>query len=103
MDDYIIDHPYGRSSLLWAASDGRHRPASHPLARDRARNAAKAAPSAQQVYGYQVRAERQARGWSQRALAALIGVDPVTIRHWESGTNQPTEQHRRTLAEVFAR
>jgi transcriptional regulator with XRE-family HTH domain len=43
---------------------------------------------------------RRSRGLSQEALAAKVGVDPKTVRRWESGETRsgPQPWHRTTLA-----
>ena len=43
---------------------------------------------------------RQERGWSQRRLAAELGVDHATVGRWESGASEPTAALRVRL-EVF--
>lgn len=44
---------------------------------------------------------REARGWDRAYLARLLGVTPITIRRWESGTSEPEGDHRRQLVRVF--
>ena len=39
--------------------------------------------------GSDVRKWREARGLSQRRLAALLGVDTVTVYRWEAGDRKP--------------
>ena len=38
-----------------------------------------------EIYVSQVKKLREARGLTQRQLADIVGVDPSTIRNWESG------------------
>jgi len=38
-----------------------------------------------EIYVSRVKQLREAKGLTQRQLADIIGVDPSTIRNWESG------------------
>jgi transcriptional regulator with XRE-family HTH domain len=48
-----------------------------------------------------VAARRQARGLTQREMAERLGVDPSTLRDWESGHHQPTEASLNRIAGFF--
>ena len=49
-----------------------------------------------------IRALRLAAGLTQRQLAEAMGVNHMSIYHWESGRNEPSARQLRALAEVFA-
>lgn len=40
-----------------------------------------------EIYVSKVKELREAKGMTQRQLADIVGVDPSTIRNWESGRN----------------
>ncbi len=48
-----------------------------------------------------IRELRQAADWSQRDLAARIGVSHMSVSHWETGRNEPSARQLRLLAEAF--
>ncbi len=48
-----------------------------------------------------IRALRQARGWTQFALALRIGVQPQAVNLWERGRRLPQVAPLRKLGEVF--
>ena len=48
-----------------------------------------------------LKAIRRQRGWSQRHLAADLGVDGSTVQHWEAGKEPHRLRSRRLLAELF--
>jgi predicted transcriptional regulator len=48
-----------------------------------------------------VRAWRDYRGLSQRALAAKVGIDPSMVARWEAGRNLPRLPELRRLAEAL--
>ena len=48
-----------------------------------------------------IRELRQARGWTQFALALKIGVQPQAVSLWESGRRVPQVPQLRTLGELF--
>lgn len=48
-----------------------------------------------------LRSARQERGWSQRRLAELVGVEEQTIRTWERGTRIPSLEFRTRLCQIF--
>lgn len=49
----------------------------------------------------QIRKERQLRGWTQRQLAAYLGVWSTTIKNWEAGGTVMAIAHRRLLAKFL--
>jgi len=51
------------------------------------------------VYGYQIRHERQARGLSQDELARELGVATGTVARWEQGGAEPTGLYRQKVEE----
>lgn len=44
---------------------------------------------------------RETHGLSQRTLAQVLGVDPLTLRRWEKDQYQPTKQLREQLEQMF--
>lgn len=44
---------------------------------------------------------REARGWTQLALANKLGITPSTVYKWESGRNEPKVMQLRAVAKVF--
>lgn len=44
---------------------------------------------------------REKAGYSQKALGALVGIDPITIWRWEKGKNTPTSENLHALAEAL--
>ena len=48
-----------------------------------------------------IRGLRQARGWTQFALALKVGVYPPAVSFWETGRRTPQVAHLRTLGQVF--
>jgi transcriptional regulator with XRE-family HTH domain len=50
--------------------------------------------------GVEVREWRTARGLSQKRLAALLGVDVVTIYRWEAGDRNPPVLLERALRDL---
>jgi transcriptional regulator with XRE-family HTH domain len=50
-----------------------------------------------------IRDLRQARGWTQRELARMVGVDPHTVSQWERGRRAPRGARLRRLGEVCGR
>ena len=51
--------------------------------------------------GPNLRAARDARGWTQRQVADAIGVTPADVSRWERGTVEPGRQYRLLLADLF--
>lgn len=52
-------------------------------------------------FGRRVRAARQARGWSQSAVAAAAQCSRRTIQHTESGKHMPRPETRRAIEGVL--
>lgn len=50
-----------------------------------------------------LRAFRQASGLSQKALAAILRVDPSTVWHWECGKSQPNERRSAAINNILNR
>jgi transcriptional regulator with XRE-family HTH domain len=48
-----------------------------------------------------IRHLRKSAGLTQRQLAEAMGVNHMSIYHWESGRNEPSARQLKTLAEVF--
>ena len=46
--------------------------------------------------------ERRRHGWTQSALAELLGIDANTVSRWERGTHAPFPIFRTKLSELFA-
>ena len=55
-------------------------------------------PSPVSIADY-LRAQRRARGWSQRDAAAYMGVDPSTWSSWELGGTIMKPAHRKLVAD----
>ena len=87
----------GRSSLVYAASDGKHRPASHPLIGGKATES-----KWWYVTPANIRARRAAAGLSQVRLAALLGVSSTTVAQWERAKCQPSPEHIDAIRELLA-
>lgn len=51
--------------------------------------------------GDSLRLRRIASGWKAPDLAARVGVTKSTLLRWEAGTNAPTSDHVRLLAEAL--
>ena len=51
--------------------------------------------------GESLRIRRIASGWTAVALAKRVGVTKSTLLRWELGTNAPTSDHVRLLAEAL--
>ena len=43
----------------------------------------------QKALGQSIRAERRAKGWKQKHLAAQVDVEPITVSRWERGATTP--------------
>lgn len=43
--------------------------------------------------GKRIRAGRERRGITVRELAAIVGVDPSAVSHWEAGRHAPAARH----------
>ncbi|MGT2887350.1 XRE family transcriptional regulator [Streptococcus didelphis] len=51
--------------------------------------------------GNQLKTARQAKKMSQEKLGQLIGVNKMTISHWENGKNIPNQKHFLSLLKIF--
>lgn len=51
--------------------------------------------------GGNIKAFREERGWTQEQLAARMGVDRVSVTHWESGVSVPRMGNIEKLAALF--
>lgn len=93
-------NPYAPTSLVYAASDGRHRPASHPVL-----GGVAARPDSDPVKGaltgWRIRALRIVRGMTQYDLADAVGVTRPAVARWETGNWHPTAEHEARLREVL--
>lgn len=86
------------SSLIRAASSGRHRPASHPvLVGHMPLRHVDELP----LSGWRIRALRIVRGLSQERLAGLLEVSRPAVAQWESGAYRPSAEHQARLREVL--
>jgi transcriptional regulator with XRE-family HTH domain len=47
--------------------------------------------------------ERLDRNWTQEYVAERIGVDPATVRRWESGVHKPRSRQYRQLCKLFGK
>lgn len=86
------------SALLFAASDGKHRPASHPCLHG---VAVSTASHTDPLVGWRIRAKRIAKGWSQYDLADRLGVSRPAVSYWEAGINRPTAEYAARLREML--
>jgi transcriptional regulator with XRE-family HTH domain len=48
-----------------------------------------------------IRIERKSNSLTQRQLADKVGVNVNSVRAWENGLNNPTEEHLKKIAEVL--
>lgn len=48
-----------------------------------------------------IRAKREERGLSQRALAKLLCVSPSAVAQWETGDKVPTHRHMTALKQAL--
>lgn len=61
-----------------------------------------AEPEVALVIGLRIRAERRARGWTQKQLAEMVYLrSGVTVCQWEAGDRVPTRPTQHYLAQVF--
>jgi len=51
--------------------------------------------------GKRIVAYRRVMGITQKELARRLGVDPSTLRRWETGTGQPSQKHRKRLEDFL--
>lgn len=51
----------------------------------------------------QLRRERDIRGWSQRALAELLGTTEQVVNHWERGSHKPNRHFQTQLCHLFGK
>lgn len=86
------------TSLVYAASSGKHRPASHPVY-----GGTRAAPASPPwpMTPENIRRRRQAQGLTQYQLAELMGVTRTAVSWWESGSHPPSDEHAARLRQVL--
>ncbi len=75
------------TSLVYAAGDRKHRPASHPVLMGK--------PLLDEGAYYahiaaRIRLLRAGLGMTQREFGARVGVSGVTVHHWEHANQRPT-------------
>lgn len=51
--------------------------------------------------GEKIRAYRERKGLSQKALAEALGVDQSAVSNWERGLSEPTAFNIRRLADLL--
>jgi DNA-binding XRE family transcriptional regulator len=51
--------------------------------------------------GERIKKWRLERGFFQRDLTKLIGVDEITIVNWEKGRTKPIKQYLKRLDKIF--
>lgn len=51
--------------------------------------------------GKKIKERRLALGWSVLELARKVGINPNSVREWESGKATPSERFRRVLLDVI--
>ena len=88
------------TSLVYAAHDRKHRPASHPLLAGRPIVTTEDEQD-DPLSGWRIRAHRIMRGWSQGDLARRLGVSRPAVAQWESGRNRPSERHVAALRRLL--
>lgn len=54
------------------------------------------------MVGRDLASTRKSLGLTQRQLAELVGVDPITISRWERGVRTPRGVHARLLAQALS-
>lgn len=98
---------YSPTSLVYAATDRKHRPASHPVVRTLPAPPISPfvgdAASYYQIVGERLRAAREQRGWTQRALGRNLGMSGVSICKYESGLMRPSAWTLYRLERIFGR
>jgi transcriptional regulator with XRE-family HTH domain len=52
-------------------------------------------------FGERLVRHRMLRGFSRVKFAGLLGVDPCTVRHWETGRRTPAKRHMAAMAAVI--
>ena len=88
------------TSLVFAAADRKHRPASHPVYGG-TRKPSEADPRLPLLALGELRFMRERRGLTQRNLADAIGVTRVAVSSWERGHCQPSLEHYAALVRVL--
>jgi DNA-binding transcriptional regulator YiaG len=53
------------------------------------------------TFAYMIKSRRVTRGYSQRQLAALLGIDHTYVSHWENGRRCPNVGILHDLVEVL--
>lgn len=48
-----------------------------------------------------IRAQREARGWTQTELGRRLGVTGACVSYWEAGLRAPTDARKLAIARVF--
>lgn len=54
-----------------------------------------------QQWAENIKAQREARGWSQTDLAIRVGVHRSTVSLWESAKRGPLDEHKLAIAAAF--
>jgi transcriptional regulator with XRE-family HTH domain len=57
----------------------------------------------EQQDNFNLKYEREIRGWSQDKLAEKVGVTPRTVSRWERGKSIPHPCYREKLCQLFGR
>lgn len=97
---------YPATSLLFAASDGRHRPASHPLLTGIRPDRLRTDPTPRDLawhtaHGDLLYQRRVDAGWSRARLASALHVTRPAISYWEAGRYAPSPEHRAALERLL--
>lgn len=53
------------------------------------------------LWGDNIKAQRDARGWTQGELADRLDVSRQAVGYWESGAKAPTDGRKLQIAQVF--
>lgn len=93
-----LAHIFPTTTLIRAASDGRHRPASHPVLSG---NAVAVPDCSDPLIGRRIRAKRIVKGWTQYDLAREMGVSRPAVAQWEADSYRPSAAHAARLEEML--